>query len=1401
MPKIFRQRDIEKMQASDVSREFVEYFNRLSEQRQKEFAESRPDLYSAVLVLENVNESEPVVEDTVEVADKSPADEKDNAEKSELIVKEDKEWQEIQKNVYENVDISRLIQTRFQPIVALTIINPEKCPAHHTYLKKYNPKFYKKNGSVMGVNFYHCKECNRLFIAKSEFESNESKMSEWDIPHTFYNAELSSRYLKTMMKPYELDDQETIYWVDPWIEDNPMCPVHQCSLEEIPCIVKYQEKSETFDAYYCEKCRKVILRKTRAMLLEDQFAQTGIPSDRFEQLIRKTPVKTAVPKKKVKPDYFLDEGKRSKYTFAQINNCYYLTEEDTVLVSDSRYCSLENHETQTVLGVIWVKEKSDNRRRSYMVLLGYCAECNKYYMDQSDYDTIYRTGRPEVKVIVDLDDKSYMISSGEVFNIESDHLKSMEDKIDCEIKEIHEKPDYVSQYETVSYYDDGDLFFKKERSRREYEPRLQELTSFKRQPYEYFVEISADGNKEKYYIGSSEIVLADKQEVIAVGSRLGRELVNYRTLKINKDNREYRINLSRQFDIDNGNLYGYTNLRTDEDVVFRQGITDPFLVRVLNMRRRQHELIDIFVTIQENQNAIVDADFKKNLVVQGCAGSGKTMVLLHRLSALKYTESNFDYSNDALILTPNDQFTLHINGLASSLQIDYIKRISVERYYEELLELYSSDLKTTGQIVSEMNVQQSFVNFIYSDDFLNGFKRNYKKIIKSRNQLISLVNKIAETLNITMTQIDTSNDSEVIPQLERVMSIIQTRININENEYAKASDELQKVKKQKERLAADIQKSGAEASRELKRAAQRIRTSVLGELTGRQKSIEEQKKQLSRAENSRENLIRRIGEINEYQDISFDGFASESPELIDEPVNQMLRTINEKRAVLESTEEEKNRIVELLNIPFEEIIVTPSVNDSEITGILTELSSTRSILEQLQQEKNRVENGWIFGRTRRLSRIVDRITETESLIDTFEKEIFELLKNRRIELEKNFALMDQLQLEIRNDLNETKKLITGNGEKRLDTLNRYISRLSQRIEDATKLLNQCVDVTYQLSDDMEDTEILSWFDNMVAITPGVADSLKPYRRITAENARYQAQYDGIDAAIEEAQAFYDQKLAERYSDEMLNSINDLKEKVAQYDVINTFQMIFDETVNPFMKAHQIRTINSKNHRYDLYARLIFACRFYGKLLGQSKFICIDEGQDIAFNEYSLIRKLNGNNVIFNIYGDTNQLMKPNRGITDWEDLKKLFSFEKYDLNENYRNTNQITRFCNDSFSMSVLQTGVDGPKVREISKAEFERELSNIQIGKNRIAVLLPRTIQKKTFILQSQINEEVKEAIGEKISIDNISVMYVDEVKGIEFDKVYVVSKDMGRNEKYIAYTRALNELILVVDDGVLLN
>ena len=182
----------------------------------------------------------------------------------------------------------------------------------------------------------------------------------------------------------------------------------------------------------------------------------------------------------------------------------------------------------------------------------------------------------------------------------------------------------------------------------------------------------------------------------------------------------------------------------------------------------------------------------------------------------------------------------------------------------------------------------------------------------------------------------------------------------------------------------------------------------------------------------------------------------------------------------------------------------------------------------------------------------------------------------------------------------------------------------------------------------------------------------------------------------------------------------------------------------------------------------------------------------------MLFRSNQNNVVFNIFGDTNQLMKSGRGIADWSLMMSEFHAEQYVLNENYRNTNQITGFCNDNFGLQTLQTGVDGPKVREIPRRDLEKELAGLKVTTERVAILLPRTVQKMKYLDMDILPENTRKIIGETMDNGFISIMYVDEVKGIEFDKVFVVSAKMRRNEKYIAYTRALSELIIVVDETV---
>ena len=1241
----YKQSDIDAMDANNIPVRFKNYFKSLDYAGKVAILGNRYDLAEALgfklpeaegkehyLYSDTENEIPDIMDSADKKADVNIAqEESEESEEAEEEIGEEYDFSQISHNSYEGQGFAYIIKNNMEPLEALALKNNvEKCPLHHTPLKKWQIK-YTQNG-MYSMYIYTCEECHRIFMYEENMSYIHDVLVEKGVAHTFYNLDLTNHYLRSQMSEYEIGKDEKVYVPDLWIEEAPICPVHDVELYERPCCRSYKDRKVSFTGYVCEKCNKIMVRRAYIAELQDQCATIGVPTIEHESIAKKVPKKKPMPQKEVKPDYIIENGKREKYIYDHIADCYKLTEEDTVVVTDSIYCTLEGHDTEEVLAMIWVNQKRGGRK-SYLFVVGYCAHCQKYYMDIDDYNVVYSIGRPEVTILSDIDDGDYQITSGEVFNLEKKHLGNLERGIAGEIASIQHSSDYVNPY-AVGDYDDGNLSFAKSHSKQKYGQRLEDLTGYINKPYSYRVDISCDDDTETFYIGASDIVLDNGKKVISVNSELSYELINYQTITVKRNGKDYNIKLSRQFDIENAALYGYVNLRTDEDIIFKSGITDPFLVRVLNLRKRQHNLTDIFVTIQENQNKIVNSDFRKNIIVQGCAGSGKTMVLLHRLSALKYRNNYFDFSSKAMILTPNEQFSLHIKGLAEGLQIGNIHRVSVEQYYIDMLMQYDKVFKPENKTSSEMFVRQDYVDYIYSDQFRQDFDDAYDKVMAERNTLIDALNSLTEAMRQEQRIISLEDDSKVILQLKNAVEMMSGIVQRQDQVVDAAKEELEKHITRKNFLEKRIPETQQFASGIVK-----------------------------------ETLSRVYAKIATYM--------KEKEEAISEFENQ-----------LQNLTEEQLKVQKAFN-PF----------------------GKRAKLEQLEND---------------IMKQKDVISKAKKQLDA-EKEIFS-----------------------------------------------------------------------ELQDEKTDEEIVSWMRLVAQYIKSVQEDVRLCNNTKEEFINYSQEFSEIDQLIDDAEKKYNDVQENQYPDDVKRMIKYLNEKVGEYGILETYQMVFDEAVHKFKEENDVKNINGKYHRYDFYAQLLFAMKFFKRVYGTLEFMCIDEGQDLAVNEYRLIYELNQKNVIYNIFGDTNQLMKPGRGIDDWTSLDKEFSAQMFTLNENYRNTNQITKFCNSSFGMDVLQTGVDGPSVREIPRRDLEKELADLNVTTERIAILVPRGVQKKKYIDTDILPKDIAKLVGDNMDNGYIAVMYVDEVKGIEFDKVFVVGNKMARNEKYIAYTRALSELILVVDDTV---
>jgi DNA helicase IV len=230
---------------------------------------------------------------------------------------------------------------------------------------------------------------------------------------------------------------------------------------------------------------------------------------------------------------------------------------------------------------------------------------------------------------------------------------------------------------------------------------------------------------------------------------------------------------------------------------------------------------------------------------------------------------------------------------------------------------------------------------------------------------------------------------------------------------------------------------------------------------------------------------------------------------------------------------------------------------------------------------------------------------------------------------------------------------------------------------------------------------------------------------------------------------------------------------------------FKEIVSKKRNEWQIRIEDEKCYRHELCILLHLYYLYCGPLTNGDGYIFIDEAQDYSVEEIELISRVNGPKAILNIFGDINQVLNSNRCIKDWVELEESLNAGKYEIKENYRNTVQITEYCNERFGYKHQPIGLDGPVVSTIKYDEIEKQVYDaIEMNeKGRIAFVYKK--DDCSFI------DELKKTIHKYAG--QIFCGNVRDVKGLEFDCVFVFSDNMSKNEMYVSYTRALERLVLV--------
>lgn len=297
---------------------------------------------------------------------------------------------------------------------------------------------------------------------------------------------------------------------------------------------------------------------------------------------------------------------------------------------------------------------------------------------------------------------------------------------DCE-REIRRLNTEIHQFIPVDFHDIG---IKKQMIAEQgfAVKRLEHLVQFK--PCPYFARLDLewkekDGYKEgSFYIGKQGLAINSKEIVIDWRSAVGQFYYIKHQKSFMTKGITYSLLLRRALDIKNARLISYNTEYDGTQVSLEGDVIDPFLLTVLKDKRRQHRLTDIIKSIQENQNSIIRRPVDESFVVQGCAGSGKTMILLHRLSYLKFNNKGMSLAG-VRIITPNRDFNLHIDDLSRELEIDSIEKLTVEEYYVSLINYYTKDLAVEPVVSSEGNLKSDLLGEIYSRSFIDQIIRQY----------------------------------------------------------------------------------------------------------------------------------------------------------------------------------------------------------------------------------------------------------------------------------------------------------------------------------------------------------------------------------------------------------------------------------------------------------------------------------------------------------------------------------------------------------------------------------------------------------------------------------------------------------------------------------------------------
>jgi DNA helicase II / ATP-dependent DNA helicase PcrA len=201
--------------------------------------------------------------------------------------------------------------------------------------------------------------------------------------------------------------------------------------------------------------------------------------------------------------------------------------------------------------------------------------------------------------------------------------------------------------------------------------RLEEYEYLSKNPYFARIDVSGKTNSKlsdhKIYIGKFGYTAGDTPVITDWRASIASVYYRYRypqkDVEYNTPNgKEHAdLKLKRTFDLHDGKLVKYYN----NDIQFDE---NDIIVGKIE-QRTGGVLEDIIETIQQDQMEIIESDPRQVCIVQGCVGSGKSTVAIHKLAHIFFHFGNYIHPERSILVVKNQILIGYLSTLFPKLGI------------------------------------------------------------------------------------------------------------------------------------------------------------------------------------------------------------------------------------------------------------------------------------------------------------------------------------------------------------------------------------------------------------------------------------------------------------------------------------------------------------------------------------------------------------------------------------------------------------------------------------------------------------------------------------------------------------------------------------------------------------